>query len=395
MESTGKLTKKLVLQTTDMLIERNNKPCKDFHLKIFQRQDDPMRVDFVYFPPEKYEKTVEKLQNTAQIEQFYEILENQGEEKPCEISKFIFKTLYSTLDKEELYILKKSKKTSNLGRGAKKSNEGLEEYLIAFNNFLKEKQKQDKKILDYKRKLDSGLSKEEKRGKIRKFRPLCCKCKKRVGNIFINKGGNLEIKCGSSDNPCAIKFKVDKPQIINLKQEIETLSDLIDKIKENIIKSKLDFLFKLKTEEIVTEEFNSLKEEYNNLNAKLISYQIQLEDQTNIEERDEQLEIENIKLQEMIKLYSDNIKEYNSNESKESLTSAIETYINEIIPIQRKKRILKNRFMGITKLSDKHKKWLIDFEAGRFISLSQGEKGKNRLIQKRNFFTDFEYVISK
>ena len=138
-----------------------------------------------------------------------------------------------------------------------------------------------------------------------------------------------------------------------------------------------------------------MKEEYNNLNAKLISYQIQLEDQTNIEERDEQLEIENIKLQEMIKLYSDNIKEYKSTESKDNLTSAIETYINEIIPIQQKKRILQNRFMGITKLSDKHKKWLIDFEAGKFISLSQGEKGKNRLIQKRNLFTDLEYVISK
>ena len=395
MESTGKLTKKLVLQTADMLIERNNKPCKDFHLKIFQRQDDPMRVDFVYFPPEKYEKTVEKLQNTAQIEQFYEILENQGEEKPCEISKFIFKTLYSTLDKEELYILKKSKKTSDLRRRAKKVNEGLEEYLIAFNNFLKEKRKQDKKILDYKRRLDPGLSKEEKKEKIRNFRPQCCKCKKRVGNIFINKGGILEIKCGSSDDPCDIKFRVEKPKIINLKQEIETLSALINKVKENIIKSKLDFLFKLKTEEVVTEDFNSLKEEYNNLNAKLISYQIQLEDQNNTEERDEQLEIENIKLQEMIKLYSDNIKEYKSSESKDSLTSAIETYINEIIPIQQKKRVLQNRFMGITKLTEKHKKWIIDFEAGKFISLSQGEKGKTRLIQKRNLFTDLEYVISK
>ena len=165
MESTGKITKKIVLQTTDMLIERNNKPCKDFHLKIFQRQDDPMRVDFVYFPPEKYEKTVEKLQNTAQIEQFYEILENQGEEKPCEISKFIFKTLYSTLDKEELYILKKSKKTSNLGRGAKKSNEGLEEYLIAFRNFLKAKRKQDKKIKDFKKKIRSRIIKRRKKRK--------------------------------------------------------------------------------------------------------------------------------------------------------------------------------------------------------------------------------------
>ena len=154
-------------------------------------------------------------------------------------------------------------------------------------------------------------------------------------------------------------------------------------------------MFKLKTEEVVTEDFNSLKEEYNNLNAKLISYQIQLEDQTNIEERDEQLELENIKLQEMIKLYSDNIKEYRSTEEKDNLTGAIETYINEIIPIQQKKRVLQNRFMGITKLSDKHKKWLIDFEAGKFISLSQGEKGKTRLIQKRNLFTDLEYVISK
>ena len=51
--------------------------------------------------------------------------------------------------------------------------------------------------------------------------------------------------------------------------------------------------------------------------------------------------------------------------------------------------------MGITKLTEKHKKWIIDFEAGKFISLSQGEKGKNRLIQKRNLFTDLEYVISK
>ena len=97
----------------------------------------------------------------------------------------------------------------------------------------------------------------------------------------------------------------------------------------------------------------------------------------------------------MIKLYSDNIKEYKSSESKDSLTSAIETYINEIIPIQQKKRVLQNRFMGITKLTEKHKKWIIDFEAGKFISLSQGEKGKNRLIQKRNLFTDLEYVISK
>ena len=392
MDATGKLKKKVILQTTDTPIVRNNKPCKCFHLKIFQRTDDPTRVDFVYFPPEKYEKTVEKLQNTAQIEQFYEILGNQGDEEPCDISKFIFKTLYSTLDKEELSILRKSKKTSIL---KKKTNIETEEYLKAFNGFLKEKQKQENKFRLFKKGLERGLSKEEKKEKIQKYRAPCCKCKKKVGNIFINKGGKLEIKCGSSDNPCDIKFKVDKPQIINLKQEIDTLLDLIHKIKENIIKTKLDFLFKLKTEEIVTEKFNSLKEEYNNLNAKLISYQIQLEDQTNIQERDEQIEIENIKLQEMKKLYSDNIKEYNSTELKEHLTEAMTIYINEIIPIKQKKRELQHRLMGVKKLKETDKKWLMDFEAERFVSLSGGEKGKNRLIKKRNLLTDLEFIISK
>jgi len=384
-----KLKQKLVLKTADMLIERNNKPCKDFHLKIFQREDDPTRVDFVYFTPEKYEKTVEKLQNTAQIEQFYEILDNQGEEKPCDISKFIFKTLYSTLDKEELYILKQSRKGSIM---KKKHNQGFEEYLIAFDKFLEAKHKQDKRIKKEKGKLDPKLSLKEKRERIKKFRPPCLKCRKKVGNIFINKNGNLKIKCGSSKNPCNLAFDVKKPTILNLKKEINTLLVSINNIKEDIIKSKLDFLFKLKTEDVVTENFNSLKEEYNNLNAKLISYQIQLEDQTNIQERDKQLEIENIKLQEMIKLYSDNIKEYSSSEDSEMLTAAIKTYIDEIIPIQLKSRDLKYRLMGVKNIKSNDKKWLINFEAETIISVEKGEVGKNRLIQKRNLFTDIEHI---
>ena len=105
MDSTKgtKLKKKLILQTEEMQIERNNIPCKGYHLKIFQRKDDPTRVDFVYFPPEQ--DIVEKLQNEEQVKQYFEILDNRGEEAPCEISKFVFKTLYSTLDKMELFIL--------------------------------------------------------------------------------------------------------------------------------------------------------------------------------------------------------------------------------------------------------------------------------------------------
>ena len=274
----------------------------------------------------------------------------------------------------------------------KKHNQGFEDYLKAFEKFLEAKHKHDKKIQNEKRKLDPNLSLKEKREKIKNFRPPCLKCRKRVGNLFINKKGNLKIKCGSSRSPCNLTFDVKKPTIINLKKEINSLLVSINDIKEEIIKSKLDFLFKLKTEDVVTENFNSLKEEYNNLNAQLISYQIQLEDQTNIQERDKQLEIENIKLQEMIKLYSDNIKEYSSSEDSEMLTVAIKTYIDEIIPIQLKSRDLKYRLMGVKNIKSNDKKWLINFEAETIISVEKGEVGKNRLIQKRNLFTDIEHI---
>ena len=94
----------------------------------------------------------------------------------------------------------------------------------------------------------------------------------------------------------------------------------------------------------------------------------------------------------MIKLYSDNIKEYSSSEDSEMLTVAIKTYIDEIIPIQLKSRDLKYRLMGVKNIKSNDKKWLIDFEGEKIISVEKGEVGKNRLIQKRNLFTDIEHI---
>ena len=48
--------------------------------------------------------------------------------------------------------------------------------------------------------------------------------------------------------------------------------------------------------------------------------------------------------------------------------------------------------MGVKNIKSNDKKWLINFEAETIISVEKGEVGKNRLIQKRNLFTDIEHI---
>lgn len=378
-----KLKKKLILKTEEMQIEINNTPCRGYHLKILQRKDDPSRVDFVYFPPEKFQDIVEKLQNKEQVKQYFEILDDRGEEMPCEIEKFVFKTLYSALDKSELFILSKRGDIDK-----KKSN--ISAYLKAFDSFLKLKKKQENKIRLFKKRLPAELTFEEKKERVDNFKLSCINCKKKVGNIFINTKDKLKILCGAKKEPCNIGFEIKKPKIINLLTEIDNLKEKLEELKEEIIKSKLDFLFKLKTEDVVTEKFNLLKDEYNNINAELVFYQIQLEDQTNIEERDRQINIENIKLKEMIKAHSNNIKEYESTNNKSFLTDAIEIYIDEIIPILKKKSELLYKIRGVKKI--RGKRWLLNAEKEQFESLEGSQSGNFKLVQKRNLYTNFEFV---
>ena len=92
----------------------------------------------------------------------------------------------------------------------------------------------------------------------------------------------------------------------------------------------------------------------------------------------------------MIKLYSNNIKEYRSSEDKTYLTEAIQTYINEIIPILEKKRELLYSMRGVKKI--KGKGWLLNAEKEEFVSEEGSQRGNFRLVQKRNLYTDQESV---
>ena len=207
-------------------------------------------------------------------------------------------------------------------------------------------------------------------------------CQRRVGSKFINKNGKLTILCGDEKEPCKLNTSAIRPRFVLITDKIEELLKLLEETKQQIIKVKLNLLFKLKTEENVTEEFETFKRKYNDLNAKLISYQLILEEKQQNESRKEKLDVENLKLYTYINLFDQNIKEYKISRGKSYLTEAINTYIKDILPIQENIRNILYKTNFIEK-----------------IATGGGMMKKNeilyKLIQKKNTIDSNQYKIQK
>ena len=258
MSSKGtKLKKKMILSVEGEKTPSNNYPCKGFHLNIFQRDDDPNRVDFIYLTPEKYKTTASQLKTEDDVRAFFEILKKEGEEITCDLSLFVFKTIYSNLNETEQTILRNSRKKTTV---EKKNND--EKYFKFLDKYLKLKAKYEKTRRQYKKSIikNNLLTFEEKKEKIKKYKNKCLGCKRKVGSKFINKNGKLIIMCGDETEPCKLNVSAKRPKFVLITDEIEKLLKLLEETKQRIIKVKLKLLFKLKTEENVTEEFESFKE---------------------------------------------------------------------------------------------------------------------------------------
>jgi len=374
-----KLKKKMILDTYGEKTNNNNYPCKGFHLNIFQRDDDPNRVDFIYLTPEKYKTTASQLKTEDDVKSFFEILKKEDDELTCDQSLFVFKTIYSNLNETELKILRNSRKKSII-----KKKSADEKYFKFLDKFLKLKAAYEKKAKKYKNgiKKNNLLTLEEKKEKIKKYKYKCLFCKRNVGTKFINKNGKLSITCGDEKEPCKLNTSATRPKFVYIPDEIENLLTLLEETKQQIIKVKLNLLFKLKPEEIVTEEFETFKRKYNDLNAKLISYQLILEEKQENESRKENFEIENLKLYTYVNLFDQNIKEYQITNKKSFLTEAIETYIKDILPIQENIRNILYKTQFIEKIAT----------GGGMMKKSDV---LYKLIQKKNTIESNQYKIPK
>ena len=242
------LKKKIIIKT-----DKNNIPIPGFHLTIIRDIEDPEKIKFIYTAPDNT-----KLLSQDDVKLFNDSLD---------IDLFPFKILYSNLTEDEKELLRESRQE----KIEKKRKDDLNEYLSG----LKIKQKYDKSLNHYKRKIMNmpSLTLEEKREKIKKHKLKCVNCQKNVGNIFVFQENGLHIKCGDQEAPCDFNKLYKKPSVLNMVVKIKELKERMNTIKEFIIRTKLEMIFKLDVNEELLKKFKKFNERYKKIKKEILFYE--------------------------------------------------------------------------------------------------------------------------
>lgn len=206
-------------------------------------------------------------------------------------------------------------------------------YLEDLNTYYKTKRKYEIQKQSYIEKLKSESSTEIKKKLYSKFPIKCVNCKKTGGTIF--KETNLMFKavCGNTSKPCELNIEIIKLKTLNILDELIKYIKDIKNTKEDIIKIKLNFIFKYIDEEKAVELFDKFKlklsklqEKYNELYIYYIS----------IINNKELLDILNKKLKEQNELINElknYLKTYKITDEFDNLKLGFDLYVNKLIKL--------------------------------------------------------------
>lgn len=222
--------------------------------------------------------------------------------------------------------------------------EAYDKYQTVYRNYYKLKKQYDDKLKAKKKKL-KGKSVLEKKVEIAKFKESrkCINCKKKGGSIFTDEDGILKVVCGC-DNPCKLHIELKKPDYFNMETAMEKGNIDIEELKQQIVEYKLDLLFGLENEDVVLQEFNTLKgqmdelsditsvfrDNYNKKNKSVVTS----EDSGDVVDTLENAIIINTrKYNDLVNSFKINIKEYQKTGSMDLLRDTMLNYKDTIKPL--------------------------------------------------------------
>ena len=162
----------------------------------------------------------------------------------------------------------------------------------------------------------------------------------------------LLAKCGNQDNPCKLDIKLERAKYDNILKVINTQNGDINRYKNDIITTKLNFLFGFKNQETTLSEFEKLKgdlvkiiKQYQNNTSKYIKTIYNAENTSGINTLDD-------KLYANIKIFKDNIDSYKETGQQSFLKDALEIYVNTIIIINKELKALKYKIQEVIHYKD-------------------------------------------
>jgi hypothetical protein len=219
--------------------------------------------------------------------------------------------------------------------------EGLNQYYILKEHYYKGLHKKQRKIRN-----DPTLSNSKKKELLDSLKHKCVNCKREVGASFSETNRTFKLVCGDSVNPCNLHIELIVGKKHHIDDIISITNELIDEIKERIIKLKMDLTYNYKTEEEVVEEFNSQKRSYIELQKKIDTLISIKAKKLDIANRKEALANNEKSLQDMISIIKKLIEEYESNNEPQKITEIVNIYnenLREILVNIRTNKYLINR----------------------------------------------------
>jgi hypothetical protein len=188
----------------------------------------------------------------------------------------------------------------------------------------------------------------------RAVKPSCIYCKRQVGTIFSTTNATYRAICGDKSKPCALNINIFNGDNFNMLQLLSIYQEDVVDAKNDIIRQKLDTIFHYTKDEKSVKMFKDTLEKYNKTSKMYTDLMIRYQELYENPEASEQLKRkhqEMYRVQEQISILK---REYEKTGEKEVLTTMVETYKDELIPIIQNIRLLKYDTMAVETSEDQH-----------------------------------------
>ena len=215
--------------------------------------------------------------------------------------------------------------------------------------FYKLKAQFEDKMIQVKsriRKNKAYKTKNDKMREIQNYKYKCIKCGKE-GKMNFEIGPNqLKVSCPVENNPCDLLINIRTDKVENYYNYYDKTKKLLENIKEEIIKKKLDLLYDLESEDVILQEFERVKEDYGEQQKKLKGIIESFEKMTKYPQKNNEtnevvMADINAEVDRLTKTLNANITEFNEKIKKEGPKGVMNYYITDILEQQNKIRQIK------------------------------------------------------
>lgn len=224
-----------------------------------------------------------------------------------------------------------------------------QEVADAMSQYYKLKGKYDRNVNKARAKIvrDPSLSKAEKRKRLQALVPKCINCNKPGGTVFTRTSDSLKAICGAQADKCGLNIDILRGFMVNLVDEAAESSKDAFRLKMEIVRVKLDYLFGYISEEEAMYRFDQLSPKYNDAAALETSLRKEEFDIMNNTINLDKIKANRRALYGLKKDLRSLAEQFKASGNERFIDDMVEKYIEDIQPLTDQTRDLKYSYAAI------------------------------------------------